>query len=212
MFGTFKYFLSLLKFSLCALLPWCQLASLSPLFWKHYWVNWTSIMVQMIKRLPTMWETWVQSLAREDLLEKEMATHSSTLARIPWMEEAGRQQSMGSQRVRHDWVTSLLGKSLTSISLRLVSGSLSCSFVWNIVLCFFIFLDSLCWFLCIKQSSLLVLTEWSQDELISQPGPDFWLSLKPLWLSKPLSLSSVALPVWTCVKTYPCPERKDFSQ
>ena len=59
-------------------------------------------MVQMIKRLPTMWETWVQSLGREDLLEKEMATHSSTLARIPWMEEAGRQQSMGSQRVGHD--------------------------------------------------------------------------------------------------------------
>ena len=57
----------------------------------------------MVKRLPTMWETWVQSLGREDLLEKEMATHSSILAwKITWMEEPGRLQSMGSQRVRHD--------------------------------------------------------------------------------------------------------------
>ena len=54
------------------------------------------------KHLPTMWETWVQSLGREDPLEKEMATHSSTLAwKIPWMEEPGRLQSMGSQRVGH---------------------------------------------------------------------------------------------------------------
>ena len=50
----------------------------------------------MVKRLPTVWETWAQSLRREDLLEKEMATHSSTLAwKIPWMEEPGRLQSMG---------------------------------------------------------------------------------------------------------------------
>ena len=59
-------------------------------------------MAQTVKRLPTMWETWVQSLGREDLLEKEMATHSSILAwKIPWMEEPGRLQSMGSQRVGH---------------------------------------------------------------------------------------------------------------
>ena len=60
-------------------------------------------MAQTVKRLPTMQETWVQSLGQEDLLEKEMATHSSTLAwKIPWTEELGRLQSMGSQRVRHD--------------------------------------------------------------------------------------------------------------
>ena len=61
-------------------------------------------MAQTVKHLPTMWETWVQSLGLEDLLEKEMATHSSILAwKIPWMEEEpGRLQSMGSQRVRHD--------------------------------------------------------------------------------------------------------------
>ena len=63
----------------------------------------TSLVAQTVKRLPTMltmWETWVQSLGREDLLEKEMATHSSILAwKIPWMVEPGGLQSMGSQRV-----------------------------------------------------------------------------------------------------------------
>ena len=61
------------------------------------------MVAQTVKRLPTMQETHVQSLGREDLLEKEMATHSSILAwKIPWMEEPGRLQSMGLQRVRHD--------------------------------------------------------------------------------------------------------------
>ena len=56
----------------------------------------------MVKHLPTMWETWVQFLALEDLLEKEMSPHSSTLAwKIPWTEGPGWLQSMGSQRVRH---------------------------------------------------------------------------------------------------------------
>ena len=60
-------------------------------------------MAQMVKRLPTMWETRVQSLGWEDPLEKEMATHSSILAwKIPWTEEPGKLQSIGSQRVGHD--------------------------------------------------------------------------------------------------------------
>ena len=60
-------------------------------------------MVQTVKRLPIMWETQVQSLGQEDVLEKEMATHSSTLAwKIPWTEEPGRLQSLGSQKVGHD--------------------------------------------------------------------------------------------------------------
>ena len=59
-------------------------------------------MAQTVKRLPTMQETGVQSLGREDLLEKEMATHSSVLAwEISWTEEPGRLQSTGSQRVGH---------------------------------------------------------------------------------------------------------------
>ena len=60
-------------------------------------------MVQTVKHLPTMWETRVQSLGWEDLLEKETATHSNILAwKIPWEEEPGRPQSMGLQRVGHD--------------------------------------------------------------------------------------------------------------
>ena len=62
----------------------------------------TFLVAQMVKHLPTMRETRVQSLGREDLLEKEMATHSSILAwKIPWTEKPGRLQSMGSERVGH---------------------------------------------------------------------------------------------------------------
>ena len=64
---------------------------------------WVSLVAQMIKNLPVMQETWVQSLGQEVPLEKEMVTHSSILAwRIPWTEELGKLQSMGLQRVRHD--------------------------------------------------------------------------------------------------------------
>ena len=58
---------------------------------------------QTVKCLPAVWETWVQSLGWENPLEKEMATHSSTLAwKIPWTEEPSRLRSMGSQRVEHN--------------------------------------------------------------------------------------------------------------
>ena len=68
-----------------------------------YIYTWASLVAQRLKHLPGMWETWVQSLGREDPLEKEMATYSSTIAwRIPWREEPGRLQPMGSQRVGHD--------------------------------------------------------------------------------------------------------------
>ena len=60
-------------------------------------------MAQRVKCVPAMRETWVQSLGREDPLDKEMATHSGTLAwKIPWTEKPGRLQSMASQRVGHD--------------------------------------------------------------------------------------------------------------
>ena len=68
--------------------------------------TWASLVAQMVKKLPAMWETWVWSLGWEDPLEEGMATHSSILAwRIPWTEESGRLQSMGSQRVRHNGVS-----------------------------------------------------------------------------------------------------------
>ena len=61
------------------------------------------LVAQRVKRLSTMWVTWVQSLGQEDPLEKEKAIPSSTIAwKIPWTEEPGRLQSMGSQRVGHD--------------------------------------------------------------------------------------------------------------
>ena len=67
------------------------------------WTELNSLVAQMVKSLPTMRETRVQSLGQENPLEKEMATHSSTLAwKIPWMEEPSRLQSMGSQRVGHE--------------------------------------------------------------------------------------------------------------
>ena len=60
-------------------------------------------MAQRLKRPPPMWETWVLSLGLDDTLEKEMETHSSILARrIPWTEEPGTLESMGSQRVGHN--------------------------------------------------------------------------------------------------------------
>ena len=61
-----------------------------------------SLVAQMVKNLPAMWETWVQLLGWEDSLKKGMTTHSSILAwKIPWTEEPDRLLSMGSQRVRH---------------------------------------------------------------------------------------------------------------
>ena len=62
---------------------------------------WASLVAQVVKNLPAMWETWLQSLSWEDPVEKGMATNSSILAwRIPWTEEPSRLQSLGSQRVR----------------------------------------------------------------------------------------------------------------
>ena len=69
--------------------------------YKDTLVSWTSLVAQLVKNQPAMWETWIQFLGWEDPLEKGKAIHSSILAwRIPWTV-----QSMGSQRVRHDWVT-----------------------------------------------------------------------------------------------------------
>ena len=67
------------------------------------YLNRASLVAQMVKYPPAMQETQVQSLGQEDPLEKGMATHSSILVwRIPWTEDPGRLQSMGSQKVRHD--------------------------------------------------------------------------------------------------------------
>ena len=80
----------------CQTLFWGAPKSLTP-------KSWTSLVAQMVKRLPGMQETWVRSLGQEDLLEKKMATHSSTLAwKIPCAEEAGGLQSMEPRRVGYN--------------------------------------------------------------------------------------------------------------
>ena len=92
---------------------------------------------QTVKHLPTMWETWVQSLNQEDHLEKEMVTHSSILAwKIQWAEEPGGLQTMGLQRVRHDWATSFyrLNKTNRNVCLNyIVLNPLisTVSLLWN---------------------------------------------------------------------------------
>ena len=85
-----------------------------------------SLVAQRLKHLPAMRETWVRSLHQEDPLEKEMAIHSSIFAwRIPWTEEPGGLQSTGSQRVQHNWVTSLS----LSLSVRMKPWTVPLSFL-----------------------------------------------------------------------------------
>ena len=73
-------------------------------------------MAQMVKNPPAMWETWIRSLGWEDPLEKGMASHSSILAwRIPWTEELGELQSMGSQKSRKDMTQQLLAAELLNM-------------------------------------------------------------------------------------------------
>ena len=72
-------------------------------FFSQFYLFRASLVAQMVKSSPVVQETQVQSQSQEDLLEKGMATDSSILAwKIPWTEEPGELQSMGSQRVRHD--------------------------------------------------------------------------------------------------------------
>ena len=93
---------------------WCETQSMCIMMWNFKMVSTfycqlvASLIAQSVRNLPAMQETWVRFLGQEDPLEKEMATHSSTLTwKILWMEEPGRLQSKESQRVRHDRATSL---------------------------------------------------------------------------------------------------------
>ena len=118
----------------CLLIPsssmWIVLTSGWSFFLKYLFIS-LAMLAQRLKRLPAMQETWVLSLGRKDPLEKEMATHSSILAwRIPWTEKPGGLQSTGSQRVGHDWATSLslgyvgLSCSMWDLSLQSMDFSL----------------------------------------------------------------------------------------
>ena len=99
-----------------------------------------SLVAQTVKHLSTMRETWVRSLGRGDPLEKEMAIHSSTIAwKIPWTEEPGRPQSMGSQRVGHDcffcYNQSYFIQACVPLSFVLAIGSLQFSKTLHSVTC-----------------------------------------------------------------------------
>ena len=103
--STFELNYIWFKFQLLTLRPWN--------FLSNHWCTWVYPLKigpggAVVKNPPASsggTETWVQSLGWEDNLEKEMATHSSILAwKIPWTEEPGGLQSMGSQRVGHDWI------------------------------------------------------------------------------------------------------------
>ena len=84
-------------------------------------ISWGFPVTQTVKNLPAIWKTWVWSLGWKDPLEKGMATHNSILAwRMPWTGEPGGLRSMGSQRVRHDWVTNTFTLSCFSLYWKLV--------------------------------------------------------------------------------------------
>ena len=90
--------------------------------WIRRWLGFQGFLVDsVVKNLPAVQETWVRSLGGEDPLETEMATHSSILAwRIPWTGEPGRLQSLGPQRVGHDWVTIFLFSKVADLHLFLL--------------------------------------------------------------------------------------------
>ena len=100
-------------------------------------LGWAFLVAQMIKNLPTMQETQVGFLGWEDLLEKGMATHSSILAwRIPWTEETGGLQSIGLQRVRHNWATTTHTQIWASLVLFLVPWGVKVGCLFKIFLFF----------------------------------------------------------------------------
>ena len=87
-----------------------------------------SPLAQTIKILPAVQQTWIQSLGQEDSLEKGMATHSSIPAwRIPWTEEPGGLQFMGSQRVRHNWASNTI--IMINIPLDMLTGAIETFFL-----------------------------------------------------------------------------------
>ena len=86
---------------------------------------WASLLAQMVNNLPEMEETLVQSQGREDPLQKGMKTHSSMCTRRTlWIEESGVLQSMGSQRVGHNWVTSLSLSHTSKVTLKILQARL----------------------------------------------------------------------------------------
>ena len=154
-------------------------------------------MVQMVKNLPTMWETQVQSLGREDPLEKEMATRSSILAwRIPWTEEPGRLQSMESQRVWHDWVTNTFTWLIYSVVLiptvqpsdSVIHVDIHTHIPYRILFSIMVLMGCFIWFSVLNNRTLLLipnLGSWAC--LLHSPKSStfnlFNLTFEPSWIT-----------------------------
>ena len=155
---------------------------------------------QMVKNLPAMPETWVLSQGWEDPLKKGMATHSSILAwRILWTEEPGRLQSMGSQRVRHDWAsfihfTSLhfmMAKSIKKkISTTVAKRTLDSWEMWAVSVEFAVSREKWLTLLCAAQPPLPLPSQglWQRDA--AAPSADF----PPPSLAQPTSHKSREVP------------------
>ena len=108
-----------------------------------------------------MWETQVRSLGREDPLEREMATHSSTLAcKIPWTEKSDRLQYTGSQRVGHDWMTSLSPESCFPVSSG--NSMIAWYIIWPTTFFLFFFLEVL---KSVSGSSFILKSAWCFQSL-----------------------------------------------
>ena len=107
--------------------PSVSLSLLSLSYFSHslFFTFFLSVVSQMVENPPAVQETWVQSLGREDTAKKGMAAHSIILAwRIPWTEEPGGLQSVGLQRVGHDWVANTYTQWFSNYQLNRISGSL----------------------------------------------------------------------------------------
>ena len=99
-----------------------------PFIVNFYFLIHVLLVAQVVKCLLTMWETWVRSLGQEDPLEKGMTTHSSIHAwKIPWTKEPGGLQSMGSQRIGHNWVTSLHFRDICSLQSQTGDKDIQCT-------------------------------------------------------------------------------------
>ena len=151
-----------------------------------------------------MRETWVRSLGWKDPLEKEMATHSSILAwRIPWMEKPGGLQSTGSQRVRHDWATSLSQSyNHVSVSHSVVPNSLwphglqpSVHEIFQVIILEWVTISfSNAWKWKVKVKSLsrvqLFVTPWTAAP---QAPPSMGFSRQEYWRRVPWRILSITL-------------------
>ena len=157
----------------------------------YLWVSLVraSLVAQRLKHTPAMQETWVRSLGWEDSWEKEMATHSSILAwRSPWMEEPGGLQSMGSQRVGHDWATSFMSFSCYKMEMMVSSRRLLLDFK-----------DALCVKLlpqCLMKFGLVGIARFGQAlPVLRDPfhRPSLWMLPLRLYSVQPVQLYMVCL-------------------